>query len=149
MRTKLLLLLVALLLSPRLPAAGDVEALRFGRLIDGKGKVWSNAIVIVRDNKIEKVGGSDLAIPPGATIIDLSRYTGIPGLIDVHTHMTFWSDIKPGANPFNEMGKLRPAFLVFMAQENARKTLEAGVTSVRDLGAGDYDDLAMRDLINR
>lgn len=149
MRTKLLLLLVALLLSPLLFADGGVKAIRFGRLIDGKGKVWTHAVVIVRDNRIEQVGGADLAIPAGADVIDLSRFTGIPGMIDVHTHMTFWSDAKPGLNPFNEMNKLRPAFVVYMAQENARKTLEAGVTSVRDLGAGDNDDLVMRDLINR
>jgi imidazolonepropionase-like amidohydrolase len=168
MRTRLSLLVAALLLglffvqvtaarAQSAPAAradanasaSNVKALRFGRLVDGKGKVWTNAIVIVRDNKIEKVGGADLAIPQGAQVVDLTRYTGIPGMIDVHTHMTFWSDIKPGTNPFNEMGKLRPGVVVYMAQENARKTLEAGVTSVRDLGAGDYDDLAMRDLINR
>ncbi|HKS83763.1 MAG TPA: amidohydrolase family protein [Candidatus Acidoferrales bacterium] len=149
MRTKLLLLLVALLLSPLLFADGGVKAIRFARLIGGRGKVWTHAVVIVRDNRIEQVGGADLAIPAGADVIDLSRLTGISGMIDVHTHMTFWSDAKPGLNPFNEMNKLRPAFVVYMAQENARKTLEAGVTSVRDLGAGDNDDLVMRDLINR
>jgi imidazolonepropionase-like amidohydrolase len=152
MRTRLILVFVALLFCSHAMANGGVKAIRFGHLIDGKGKVWTNAVVIVRDSKVEKVGGAETAIPEGAEVVDLTRYTGIPGLIDVHTHMTFWRDgatAPPGTNPFVQMGKLRPAFLVYMAQENARKTLEAGVTTVRDLGAPDYDDIAMRDLINR
>ena len=91
MRTKLVVLLVTILFGSQLMAGDDVKAIRFGRLVDGKGKVWTNAIVIVRGNKIEKVGGTDLAIPGGAEVIDLTRYTGIPGLIDVHTHMTFFA----------------------------------------------------------
>ena len=149
MRTKFVLLFITLLFSSHLVASGDVKVVRFGRLIDGKGKVWTNAVVIVRGNKVEKVGGAETAIPEGAEFIDLTRYTGIPGLIDVHTHMTFWWDSTAGTLPFAQLAKQRPAFLVYMAQENARKTLQAGVTTVRDLGASDYDDIAMRDLINR
>lgn len=138
------------LLLLRLPVAGsDLTAIRLGHLVDGKGKVWSNAVVIVRDDKIESIGGAETPIPAGAELIDLTRYTGIPGLIDVHTHMTFWRDETMAKTPFEQLGAQRPAFLVYMAQENARKTLEAGVTTVRDLGAADYDDLVMRNLINR
>ena len=72
--------------------------------------------------------------------MDLSRYTAIPGLIDVHTHMTYILE-----NKVSRPG--RSAAVVFLAQENARKTLETGVTTVRDLGAADYADIAMRDLI--
>lgn len=149
MRTKLVVLLVTILFGLQLMVGEDVKAIRFGRLVDGQGKVWTNAIVIVRGNKIEKVGGADLAIPEGAEVIDLTRFTGIPGLIDVHTHMTFWWDSTQTTPPFAQLGRQRPAFRVYMAQENARKTLEAGVTSVRDLGSSDYDDIVMRDLINR
>lgn len=140
---------VALLFCSHLMASSDVKVVRFGRLIDGKGKVWTNVVVIVRGSKVEKVGGAETPIPEGEELIDLTRYTGIPGLIDVHTRMTYWWDSTAGTRPFAQLDKQRPAFLVYMAQENARKTLEAGVTTVRDLGSADYNDIAMRDLINR
>jgi imidazolonepropionase-like amidohydrolase len=148
MRSKLVLMLTVLFCA-RFMAGSDLTAIRFGHLIDGKGKVWTNAVVIVRGNKVEGVGGAEMAIPGGAQVIDLTRYTGIPGLIDVHTHMTFWWDSTLAARPFAQLDRQRPALLVYMAQENARKTLETGVTTVRDLGSGDYDDIVMRDLINR
>ena len=149
MRTKLGTLVVLLLFCCHLLASDVVSAIRFGRLIDGKGKVWARAVVFVRNGKIEKVASADEVIPPGTTLIDLSQYTGIPGMIDVHTHMTYWWDSTAGTRPWAQLGLQRPAFLVYMAQENARKTLETGVTTVRDLGSGDYDDVVMRDLINR
>jgi len=149
MRAKLAGWIIVLLCSCSLSASQSVSAIRFGRLIDGKGKVWTNAVVLVRDGIIEKVITSEPAIPPDAKIIDLHRYTGMPGLIDVHTHMTFWWDSTAGTRPWAQLDQQRSAFLVYMAQENARKTLEAGVTTVRDLGSADYDDIVMRDLINR
>src|SRR5262249_2954536 len=72
-----------------------------------------------------------------------------PGLIDVHTHMTFHWDGAPGTRPWQQLGERTTAVNVFLAQENARKTLDTGVTTVRDLGAIEYADIAMRDLINR
>lgn len=132
-----------------LSASQSVSAIRFGRLIDGKGKVWTNAVVLVKDGIIDKVTTSEARLPPDAKIIDLHQYTGMPGLIDVHTHMTYWWDSTAGTRPWAQVDQQRPAFLVYMAQENARKTLEAGITTVRDLGSADYDDIVMRDLINR
>jgi imidazolonepropionase-like amidohydrolase len=79
-------------------------------------------------------------------VTDLRPLTAVPGLIDVHTHLTYYWDAN--ASPQQQGGRL-PQMLVFLAQENARKTLESGVTTVRDLGAGDYNDIVMRDLINR
>ena len=75
--------------------------------------------------------------------------TAIPGLIDAHTHMTFYWDRTPGTRPWSQLGTLSSVVTIFLAQENARKTLETGVTTVRDLGSWDYNDIAMRDLINR
>jgi imidazolonepropionase-like amidohydrolase len=149
MRTRVAVWLLFFSFCSNLSASNAVTAIRFGRLIDGKGKVWTNAVVLVRDGKIDKLLTPDSPIPSDATIIDLHQYTGMPGLIDVHTHMTFWWDRTAGTRPWAQLAQQRPAFLVYMAQENARKTLETGVTTVRDLGSTDYDDIVMRDLINR
>ena len=132
--------------------AGDepAKALRFGKLVDGKGKVWSGAIVIVRGDRIAEVTTETAKIPPGAQEIDLRRYTALPGMIDVHTHITYYWDQTSKVPPFDQVsGPRLPAVSVFLAQENARRTLEVGVTTVRDLAANDWDDIAMRDLINR
>jgi imidazolonepropionase-like amidohydrolase len=108
---------------------------RFAAIWDG-AKVWKDACVTTQGDRIQTVG------PCTGTPTDLSRYTAIPGLIDVHTHMTYVLDNRVTQSA-------RAAAVVFLAQDNARKTLETGVTTVRDLGASDYADIAMRDLINQ
>lgn len=130
------------------PGSAATKYLRFGKLIDGKGKVLTNAVVTVENDRIRSVE-ADAKPPAGAELIDLSRYTAIPGMIDAHTHMTYWWDQAPGTTPWAQSGTRQSAVTVFLAQENARKTLESGVTTVRDLGASEYSDIAMRDLINR
>ena len=147
MLTCTLCLLLALSVAwPAQQAAPAVKALRFGKLVDGAGKVLPNAVVLIENDRIKSVG-SDAALPSGAEVIDLSRYTAIPGLIDVHTHMTYYWDRAPGTQPRSQ--SRMPATTAFLAQENARKTLETGVTTVRDLGASEYLDIAMRELINQ
>src|SRR5882724_6798356 len=131
------------------PGAKTVKAMRFGRLWDGKGKFWTNAIVIVEGDRIRSVATDAAAIPAGAETIDLSKYTGLPGLIDVHTHMTIYTDETPGEAMLKQLTNNPPAVEVFLARKGAQRTLEAGVTTVRDLGADQYLDIAMRDLINR
>ncbi len=151
-RIILAVLLVALcsdgILAQDKPAAKPVKAARFGKLWDAKGKLWTNAIVIVEGERIRAVTTDALAIPAGAETIDLSRYTGLPGLIDVHTHMTIYTDEIPGEPMLKQLNN-PPAMEVFLARKGAMRTLEAGVTTVRDLGADQYMDIAMRDLINR
>ena len=150
MRKIFLLLLVFLFAeSPSLLRA-QVKALRFGKVVDGQGRAISNAVILVKADRIVAVGPEkDVLIPATAEVIDLRAYTAIPGLIDAHTHMTFYWDKTPGSTPWQQLGTLGPAVTVFLAQENARKALETGVTSVRDLGSSDNMDLAMRALINR
>jgi len=131
------------------PSAKTVKAVHFGKLWDAKGKLWTNAIVIVEGDRIRNVTTDASAIPAGAESIDLSKYTGLPGLIDVHTHMTIYTDETPGEPMLKQLTNNPPAVEVFLARKGAMHTLEAGVTTVRDLGADQYMDIAMRDLINR
>ena len=77
------------------PSVKTVKAVRFGKLWDAKGKLWTNAIVIVEGDRIRNVTTDASAIPAGVETIDLSKYTGLPGLIDVHTHMTIYTDETP------------------------------------------------------
>jgi hypothetical protein len=125
---------------------GGVEttALRFGKLWDGS-KITSDAVVVVHGDRIVSVGTGSASVPAGAQVIDLRKYTGIPGLIDLHTHITYYWDRKPGTLP---RGTQRlPAVTVYLAQDNARRAPETGVTTIRDLNAGNDMDLAMRELI--
>jgi imidazolonepropionase-like amidohydrolase len=141
------LTLLALLMTA--PVAGQVTAVRFARLIPMNGKPVPDAVVLIEGKKIKAVGQGDGAIPSGAQVVDLRPLVGLPGLVDVHTHMSFYWDRAPGTNPWAGLESVSTPVLVFLAQENARRTLEAGVTTVRDLGGVNYADIAMRDLILR
>ncbi len=119
-------------------------AVKAGRLIDVKAAaVVTNAVVLIEGDRVKAVGAA-VAIPPGATIIDLSGYTVLPGLIDCHTHLV--ADASD-ADPLTEL-KSSAAKRAFESVPNARATLEAGFTTVRDLGAyRAFVDVALRDAI--
>jgi imidazolonepropionase-like amidohydrolase len=142
------LLLLLALPSPR-AGAQETTALRFGKLVDGRGGIVRDAVVVVKGDRVTQVGTGDAAVPAGAKVVDLRRYTAIPGMIDAHTHMSFAWDRTPGTRPWSQLGTLGPIVTAHLAQENARRTLETGVTTVRDLGSFDSIDLGLRDLINR
>ena len=129
-------------LLPAVPAAAQTTAIRFARLWDGE-RVIDKAVVVVEGTRIVRVNAAG-ETPAGARVIDLSRYTGLPGLIDAHTHITYFWDRAPGTRPRGQ--RRLPAVTVFLAQENARRTLETGVTTVRDLNAANDMDFAMREL---
>ncbi len=143
-----LLLLPAISLAQTPAPAKSLKAVKFGKLWDARGKLWTNAIVLIEDDKIKSVTTNPSDIPPHAQIIDLSKFTGLPGLIDVHTHMTQYTDETPGQPMLPQLTKNPAAVELFLARKGAIRTLEAGVTTVRDLGADQYLDIAMRDLIN-
>lgn len=147
-KRRALLALIACVLAIGGAAAAQeaVVALKFGRIVDGQGKSRGPGVIAVKGDRIASIGD---AVPPGAKVVDLSRYTAIPGLIDAHTHMTYYWDRTPGTRPWVQIGTLPNQVTVFLAQENARKALESGVTTVRDLGSWEGNDLAMRDLIQR
>ena len=127
-------------------ASAQTKVIRFKSLWDGARAV-GDAVVIIDGDRIVRLGSGSLDVPKSAEVIDLRRYTGLPGLIDLHTHMTYYWDRRPGTQPRAQQQRRRPAETMFLAQENARRTLETGVTTVRDLNAANELDLAMRDLI--
>ena len=124
-------------------AQAQTRAVRFGKLWDGD-KMVADAVVVMKGDRITAVGSGGSAVPSGAEVIDLRRYTALPGLIDLHTHITYYWDRQPGTRPRGQ--RRLPAVTVYLAQVNARLTLATGVTTVRDLNAGNDMDLAMREL---
>ena len=146
-RTTLLVISGALsLITTRLSAQGaELIALQFGALVNATGQPVRDAVIVIQADTIVRVSSGFSTIPASARVIDLRRYTAIPGLIDVHTHMTYWRDRN---NPTAPGPRSRDS-VVMAAAANALKTLETGVTTVRDLGASNYTDIAMRDSINK
>ena len=133
-------------------AAQQVTALRAGRLLDVKtGAVTENAVVLIANGRITAVG-KDVALPQGATVIDLSRFTVLPGLIDSHTHLLQnYSGSLGGDDPnmiltVAQLGTVRRALL---GAKMGLEDLESGITTVRDLGNSGWNgDVALRDAIN-
>jgi imidazolonepropionase-like amidohydrolase len=127
-------------------ATAQVTAIRAGKLVDpDSGKVLADQIILIRDTKIEKVG-KGIEIPANATVVDLSKMTVLPGLIDCHTH------VADGAHDGEPMGQFRKTAAqdALESVPNARVTLESGFTTVRDVGVyRALVDIALRDAINR
>jgi len=138
-------LLATVALSQEPKSSPTVIALKAAHLVDARaGRVLDLQTVLISGDRIEKVGTSpEVAIPPGATVIDLGPATLLPGLIDCHTHLT----ADPRNAGLRSLGISVPRQALTGAR-NARVTLEAGFTTVRNVGASGYSDVALRDAIN-
>jgi len=118
-------------------------AVRAGRLIDVKnGRVLEDVVILIRGERIEAVG-RDVAIPADAEVIDLSRHTVLPGLMDMHTHLTGDPSYGYSDHRLHEW----PGYAALVGAKNARRTLLAGFTTVRNVGADEWADVALRDAI--
>ena len=138
-------LLAAVALSQEPKPSPTVIALKAAHVVDARaGRVLDRQTVLISGDRIEKVGpSSEVAIPPAATVIDLGPATLLPGLIDSHTHLTG----DPRNAGYRSLGISVPREALTGAK-NARVTLEAGFTTVRNVGASGYSDVALRDAIN-
>jgi len=133
--------------SAETPPASEVTVLKAARLFDGKGETaLRDGVVIVEGRKIKAVG-QGLAAPAGATVIDLGDATLLPGFIDAHTHLSGESSDNWYEAAVNDLRRGVPEKAI-RATELARRTLQAGFTTVRDVGGEQYIDVGLRNAIN-
>ena len=135
-------------ISARSAGAQQTTVLRAARLIDGTGSPpIQNGVVVVTDDKIVAVGREGtVTIPAGARTVDLGDATLLPGFIDAHTHIIG----RPLSDPKGDDALVRdyPSYGAIVGVDNARKTLMAGFTTIRVLGAPNFDDMALRQAIS-
>src|SRR5450432_831080 len=144
MRKLLLSFLMALNIATINAQTKTVIVIKAGKLIDTEnGKVLENQLILIENDTIKAVGSS-IAIPNNATIIDLSKATVLPGLIDCHTHIT----AQPSGDYYGDIFRKTPVDYAITAHIYAKRTLEAGFTTCRDVGAAAFVDVALRNAIN-
>ena len=126
----------------------ETVAIRAARLIDGTGAApVANGVVVVTGNRIVGVGRQGaIAIPAGARVVDLGDATLLPGFIDAHTHIIGRGLADPASD--NAIARDYESLGAIIGVENARRTLMAGFTTIRNLGAGNFDDMALRAAID-
>jgi imidazolonepropionase-like amidohydrolase len=107
------------------------------------GTTIPNAVVIIEGDTVKAVG-SGLAAPAGAEVIDLKNATLLPGLIDCHTHVTLQS-----TDYYADLFRKSPIDYAVVSHIYAKRTLEAGFTTIRDVGAGEYIDIALKRAIDQ
>jgi imidazolonepropionase-like amidohydrolase len=128
-------------------AAPKLTYILAGRLFDAASdNVREGMVIVVEGERIKSVGSAaDVKVPSGATVIDLTNSTVLPGLIDCHTHLSYRAD------RYNEIYHFKdsPFTHAFFAVGNARRTLEAGFTTVRDVSSPPFLMVDLRDSINQ
>jgi imidazolonepropionase-like amidohydrolase len=139
-------LAAAAILAMASPAAARDLVVHAGRLIDGLGgEPRSQVSILIHDDRITAVQ-SGFVSPPGAEVVDLSRSTVLPGFIDCHVHITGQSD---GGDLVAESVTRTGYDAAYISVANARRTLQAGFTTVRDVGANPFVAIAMKKAIAR
>ena len=141
-----LVVMVLLASAPILPATAEVTAIRAGRVItDASQPPRGPSTIIVENGRIVAVNDAAAAIPAGATIVDMSGKTVLPGLIDVHVHLGGYADDPwyAGVAP-----KRTEEYAVAIGLANALTTARAGFTTVREVGGGQRATIAVRDAID-
>jgi imidazolonepropionase-like amidohydrolase len=133
---------------PAPPVGKGVVVLKAARLIDGTGRpAIQNAVVVVTDNIITAVGtAAQVTIPAGARVIDLGDATLMPGFIDAHTHVIG----RILGDPMGQAAAVKDfdSFGAILGTRNANNILLAGFTTIRNVGAPNFDDMALRKAIN-
>jgi imidazolonepropionase-like amidohydrolase len=146
--TSLALCTVAGVIGAQEPKGSGSVVIRAARVIDGTGAAAiPNGLVLVTDDRIVAVGRQgSVTIPAGARTIDLGDATILPGFVDAHTHIVG----RGLADPASDMAVARDyeSLGAIISVANARKTLLTGFTTIRNLGAGNFDDAALRTAID-
>ncbi len=138
--------LVAVLALVTFSAEGQVTAIRAGRLVDPEaGTVAQNQTILVEGGKFSAIG-ANVTIPQGATVLDLSQLTVLPGLVDAHNHLALTYKEEPERNIYYLTYVMDPTALrAIQAASNGIQMLASGFTIVRDMGNnGNYADAALR-----
>jgi len=151
MRLPVPLLVLSMLALQAALATAQVTAIKAGRVVDpDAGTAAQNQVILVEGGKITAIGGS-VTIPSGASVIDLSQATVSPGLVDAHTHLCMDVQAKRDAGNYYITTLLDPdAYRAIQGVVNAKTMLEAGFTTVRDIGnEGRYACVQVRRAIQR
>jgi imidazolonepropionase-like amidohydrolase len=135
---------LAATIAPQAARGAEVRVVRAARLLDvASGKYVDNPQVVVTDGRITAVGRAGDAVPAGAEVVELPGATLLPGLIDMHVHLDSVAEI----GGYNGL-QYSDAFWSVVQTRNARVTLEAGFTTVRNVGSAQFDDVGLREAID-
>jgi imidazolonepropionase-like amidohydrolase len=142
---KFLAFLLAVQLTPLATAQEADLYVKAGKLLNVRsGALLTDQVLQVRDERVIRIGSiTKVLIPDDATVVDLTGYTVLPGLIDVHTHLTSSGKV----HGYEKLGLSVPRIAI-SGVTGASKTLLAGFTTVRNIGAPAFTDVALRDAIN-